>query len=96
MDEVLTTKQAAAFLHLSPGTLQNWRSEGVGPKFHHVRRKVRYFKQDLMEFVAGVKDVQEQNLALKNRPLYLWSMEELEAVGKPLMQTLAWARKAKE
>jgi DNA-binding transcriptional MerR regulator len=33
MDELLDTKSAAPRIGVSAGTLENWRTQGVGPKF---------------------------------------------------------------
>lgn len=46
-DECLTTGQAARELSLAPGTLQNWRTEGIGPKFFKHRHRVFYLVSDI-------------------------------------------------
>ena len=46
-EQYLTTGQAALELSLAPGTLQNWRSKGIGPKFFKHRHRVYYLKSDL-------------------------------------------------
>lgn len=33
MHDLLDTKEAAPRIGVSPGTLENWRTQGVGPKF---------------------------------------------------------------
>lgn len=33
MTNLLDTKTAAECLRMAPGTLENWRTQGVGPKF---------------------------------------------------------------
>jgi len=33
MDELLDTKSAAPRVGVSAGTLENWRTKGIGPKF---------------------------------------------------------------
>ena len=50
MSEFLTTGQAASELNYSPGTLQNWRSKGEGPKFIKHRRNVYYLKSIILEY----------------------------------------------
>ena len=50
MSEYLTTGQAAFELNYSPGTLQNWRSKGEGPKFIKHRRNVYYLKSIIQEY----------------------------------------------
>ncbi|MCB9338431.1 MAG: helix-turn-helix domain-containing protein [Lewinellaceae bacterium] len=43
----MTTGQAARELSLAPGTLQNWRTEGIGPKFFKHRHRVFYLVSDI-------------------------------------------------
>jgi excisionase family DNA binding protein len=43
----LTNKEAAAFLRLSPRTLEKLRVEGGGPRFHKFGRRVLYAVDDL-------------------------------------------------
>jgi len=50
MDEFLTTEEAARKIRFSPGTLQNWRVLGGGPRFHKQGRNVRYLLSDLIEW----------------------------------------------
>jgi hypothetical protein len=50
---LLRPDQAAAYLGLSPRTLERWRAAGVGPR--HVRvspRAIRYMAEDLASFVV--------------------------------------------
>jgi len=49
-DKYLTTGQAARELSLAPGTLQNWRSEGIGPKFFKHRHRVFYLMSDIQAY----------------------------------------------
>lgn len=46
-NETLTTPQAAAYLSLSPNTLNRWRWTGDGPRFVKLGRSVRYRLNDL-------------------------------------------------
>lgn len=46
----MTTKQAAEYLGVSVGTLNQWRCHLVGPKFKKYDRAVRYTKADLDEW----------------------------------------------
>jgi excisionase family DNA binding protein len=48
-----TTPQAAAYLGLSPNTLNRWRYTGDGPRFVKLGRAVRYRIEDLDEWVAS-------------------------------------------
>ncbi len=46
-ETALNTKQAAAFLGLSPGSLAVWRCREVGPPHHYSGRKPVYYKTEL-------------------------------------------------
>lgn len=50
-DQVLTTKEAAAYTHNTPGTLGTWRYLGKGPKYYKVGGKVLYRLSDLDEWI---------------------------------------------
>lgn len=43
----LTNSEAAAYLKLSPRTLENWRVLGDGPRFRRFGRRVIYALNDL-------------------------------------------------
>ena len=43
----LSTREAAAFLGLSPRTLDRYRVSGEGPHFHKFGSSVRYARADL-------------------------------------------------
>lgn len=46
--------EAAAFLGFAVKTLDNWRQEGIGPKFSRVsQRGVRYRRADLTEWMLS-------------------------------------------
>ncbi|REJ79725.1 MAG: DNA-binding protein [Acidobacteria bacterium] len=47
----LSTKEAAAFLGVSPRTFENWRLTGSGPRYSKVGRLVRYRLADLEDYV---------------------------------------------
>lgn len=53
----LSTREAGAWLGVSPRTLEDWRLRGGGPPFHKLgRRLVRYCVGDLTEFLRdGVR-----------------------------------------
>ena len=51
MDRYLTTEEAAELLSLHPGTLKNWRSQGLGPKFCKPQGAVRYRLSDIDEWM---------------------------------------------
>lgn len=48
---LMTTKQAAAYLNVKPGTLEQWRWYGNGPPFVKMGRTVRYRLADLNEYI---------------------------------------------
>lgn len=48
--EALTTAKAAPLIGVSPGTLQNWRVAGKGPRFRKAGRNVVYDIPDLEEW----------------------------------------------
>ena len=45
--EFMDTQQAAAWLGLSPRTLEGYRVSGGGPAFHRFGNRVRYRRSDL-------------------------------------------------
>lgn len=50
--EVMTTKEAAAFLGVSELTVFNWRKDGIGPRYSQPQpRIVRYLKEDLVAWL---------------------------------------------
>jgi predicted DNA-binding transcriptional regulator AlpA len=52
MSQLLTTPEAARFLHLSCRTLERLRLEGSGPRYCKLRRSVRYRQADLESWLA--------------------------------------------
>ena len=48
----LNTRRAAAYLDLSPRTLDGYRVSGVGPAFHRFGNRVRYSMTDLDAWAA--------------------------------------------
>lgn len=51
--EFLDTPEAARFVGLSRGTLEEMRSQGGGPAYHKVGRRVVYAVRDLRDFLAA-------------------------------------------
>jgi hypothetical protein len=49
---LLTSRQAAARLQLSMGTLANWRMLGKGPRFYRVGTRIRYREVDIYALYA--------------------------------------------
>jgi hypothetical protein len=58
-DQWLSTEQAAAFLHKSAATLQNWRNLGRGPAYHR-GIPVLYSVADLNAYMARQRVDPEQ------------------------------------
>ena len=50
-DLLLTTHDAAAYLHLSPRTLENWRLRGGGPRYRKLIHRVVYTQLDIDTWV---------------------------------------------
>lgn len=51
---LLSTKEAAAHLGLSPRTLDFWRHRGCGPRWRRIGAKaIRYALEDLIAFAAS-------------------------------------------
>lgn len=48
---LLTEKQAADLLSLSPKTLQKYRIIGNGPKYYKINKSIRYAKKHLIEYL---------------------------------------------
>jgi hypothetical protein len=44
---IMSTNEAARFLHMKPGTLRAWRHEGQGPKSFAFGGRVFYKREDL-------------------------------------------------
>jgi hypothetical protein len=51
-DQVLSVKDAAAFLHLAPSSLNRWRVCGGGPEFIRVGRRILHRRTALDAFLA--------------------------------------------
>lgn len=51
-----TSKEAARFLRIKPGTLDNWRWKGIGPDFRKHGRTVVYTEPDLIAFSESRDD----------------------------------------
>jgi len=52
-NNLLTTRQAAAYLNYTPRALEGWRVRGGGPRFVRVSsRSVRYRQADLDAWIA--------------------------------------------
>ena len=50
-DPLLTTHDAAAYLHVSPRTLEKWRLQGGGPRYRKLVHRVVYTQGDIDTWV---------------------------------------------
>lgn len=46
----LTPDQVAQRYQVSEATLKEWRYKGTGPKFLHLRKRIRYRESDLVRW----------------------------------------------
>jgi predicted DNA-binding transcriptional regulator AlpA len=53
MPVLLSQRQAAEYLGVSPRTLERWRVTGDGPSYIKLGRRVAYRECDLIEHVAA-------------------------------------------
>ena len=51
-DELLSIDEAAAFVRASVATMRYWRYDGTGPFSFRVGRHVRYWRSDLILWLA--------------------------------------------
>ena len=56
MRQLLTERQAAAFLDLQPATLRHWRAQDRGPVFNRIGGPIRYHHTDLKSFLDKYRD----------------------------------------
>ena len=52
----MTERAAAAWLGVSPRTLQAWRYANRGPKWAKAGRLIRYFEDDLEDYLRSDSD----------------------------------------
>lgn len=51
--QYLTEHEAAGHLRISIRSMQRWRQEGVGPRFHKAGRRVLYTVEDLENWLGA-------------------------------------------
>ena len=56
MRQLLTEREAAAFLDLQPATLRHWRVQDRGPVYYRIGGAIRYHRTDLMSFLDKCRD----------------------------------------
>ncbi|TIH11637.1 DNA-binding protein [Marinifilum sp. JC120] len=49
--ETFTVEEAAEFLTVKKNTLDHWRSNGEGPRFSTLGRRIVYRRDDLVKFI---------------------------------------------
>ncbi len=53
LHRTLRTPEAARYIGIRPNTLEGWRIQKKGPKFHRVGRLIIYFREDLDAYLAS-------------------------------------------
>ena len=53
MEKLYTTTELAEHLETNPGTLSNWRTTGIGPRFVYVGSSVRYRETDVADWLES-------------------------------------------
>lgn len=52
-DQMMTIGEVARMLRLSPTTIKRWLAHGTAPKHYRVGASVRFYRQDVTEFVRS-------------------------------------------
>jgi hypothetical protein len=65
-DQLFSIDEAADFLRSSIDTLRDWRHRGIGPKSFKVGRRVRYWRSELIRWLA--EQAQQPAPAIHNPP----------------------------
>jgi hypothetical protein len=66
--KLMNTKQLSVLLEIPEGTPRQWRISGVGPKWHKMRRSVRYDRAEVEQFIhqseriPSVRAITEEHL----------------------------------
>lgn len=55
LDVLMTEKEVAALICITPRALQNWRLRGGGPEYIKIGRLVRYQRRDVEAFIQERK-----------------------------------------
>ena len=54
-DQLMTEKEVAGLICITPRALQNWRLRGGGPEYVKIGRSVRYQRSDVIKFIEERK-----------------------------------------
>ena len=54
-NQLMTEKDVAGLICITPRALQNWRLRGGGPEYVKIGRSVRYQRSDVMKFIEERK-----------------------------------------
>ena len=54
--ELLTSDEAASFLRVPRGTLNDWRYRGTGPRGYRIGKRVLYVRSELLDWVKAQAD----------------------------------------
>lgn len=57
---VFTTAELAKRWNVNPGTLDNWRSKGVGPKFAKLNHQVVYTQQEIRRLEKRIPELRRE------------------------------------
>lgn len=60
-DNLITTKQAAAYLAVAVHTLDKFRIEGRGPKYLRLGRMIRYRASDIDRWLNEIAEAQKKS-----------------------------------
>lgn len=53
--KMLTTKEAADILGVSPSVMEKWRRRGLGPKYFKYEHSIRYNDADLRDYMQAAQ-----------------------------------------
>ena len=68
LEDMLTTRELADVLSVSPHTLDNWRSASRGPTYFRFEGTVRYRMSDVVAWLEGKQVQTLESLSRKRRP----------------------------
>jgi predicted DNA-binding transcriptional regulator AlpA len=55
-DQLMSLRDVADLLEVSPNTIYYWRYQGTGPKGHRVGRWIRYWRSDVLAWMSERAD----------------------------------------